>query len=236
MYRLPDFIFFRLLKLRTVTAESGIASEIVRISNVGSEKIEILYLRCGKGGHGDEILNLTPDTIRERINLVLVDVNQDLIGRKVFNIVPRKIVGTATEILNEFQTHQFGIVVCLEVLEHLTESNGDKTLYEIDQKSSKSTILATTNSFVWQPDSLNNPFNAHISGRNVSELRKHGFSKLTGISGYKYQNGPYAIEREDVKFKRFTNYTFPKSQIFLKLSFSLLAIKQSQINSRIVFQ
>jgi hypothetical protein len=96
--------------------------------------------------------------------------------------------------------------------------------------------LVTPKGFVWQPGSLNNPFNAHVSGWNVSELRAHGYSKFTGISGYKYQIGPYAIEKEDVKFRRFTNYFYPIFQIFPKMSFSLLAIKQSPINSRIDFQ
>jgi hypothetical protein len=52
---------------------------------------------------------------------------------------------------------------------------------------------------VWQPPSVNNPFNAHISGWTPSEFRKLGFNKLQGHSGLKVLRGAYAQPKKWIK-------------------------------------
>lgn len=78
------------------------------------------------------------------------------------------------------------LLVCCDVLEHLRKSSGWKLLYEFDNFMAEyqfaKAILVTPNGFVYQPPSLDNSHNAHVSSWEPKELKKAGYKMTKGLT------------------------------------------------------
>lgn len=103
-----------------------------------------------------------------------------------------KIQGIIPSSLSLMPSNSFDVVIALDLIEHLSKSDGYLLLYEMDRISSSLQIVLTPNGFVWQPPSENNPYNAHISGWTIDEFFPFGYRKILGVIGHKYFIGPYA--------------------------------------------
>ena len=103
-----------------------------------------------------------------------------------------KIRGIIPSSLSLLPSNSFDVVIALDLIEHLSKSDGYFLLYEMDRISSSLQIVLTPNGFVWQPPSENNPYNAHISGWKMNEFFPFGYSKILGVVGHKYFIGPYS--------------------------------------------
>ena len=124
----------------------------------------------------------------------------------------------------EFKPKSFDIVLCSEVLEHLTKENGIKLIKKMGVWARKKVIITTPNGFLPQEDFDNNVLHFdnnvlqnHISGWDYSELKelgfklygKHGWKKLKGIGGaLKYKPYIFWIVFSDITQK--ITYYFPK--------------------------
>jgi hypothetical protein len=105
------------------------------------------------------------------------------------------IPGFAPHDLTRVSETSFDIVVAFDVIEHLPEHDGYLLLYEMDRISVEFSCVYTPSGFLWQPPSINNPFNAHISGWQPSTLRQLGWTRVTGIFGFRQLMGPYGRPR-----------------------------------------
>ena len=103
-----------------------------------------------------------------------------------------RIRGIIPSSLSLIPENSFDVVLALDLIEHLSKSDGYLLLYEMDRISSSLQIVLTPNGFVWQPPSGNNPYNAHISGWSMDEFIPFGFSKILGVVGHKFFIGPYS--------------------------------------------
>ena len=112
----------------------------------------------------------------------------------------RRLVSTLAGSSHLFVENEFDIIIAIDVLEHLTRSDGYLFVYELAKLSHKLVFIYTPNGFVWQPPSENNMFNAHISGWSFRDLRALGLEEIRGHVGLRGMFGPYALP----KFERWT--------------------------------
>lgn len=137
-----------------------------------------------------------------------------------------------------FSKNSFDAVMLIEVLEHLSKKDGYKILKLADKWSKKKVILSTPNNFSPMNEVDHNPYQKHLSGWSIAELKKKGFM-IHGVSGLKlfykskkdsdtmvnskcYQNikfKPQALFYGINAFFQIPNYYFPK------YSFGLFAVK-----------
>lgn len=139
----------------------------------------------------------------------------------------RHIQGLAPIALKTLESDSYDLVVAFDLIEHLEKSDGYRLLYEIDRITLGTSIVFTPNGFVWQPPSINNEFNAHVSGWRPAELRSLGWARIEGHTGLKCLIGPYGRS----KFKS-ANLVHATSVLVRKvptLAFAFSAVKQHEI-------
>lgn len=118
-------------------------------------------------------------------------------------------------------------VVALHVVEHLEKNQSLELIHQMSNWADKILIIETPNGFLKQEGTPNNPYQAHLCGFTVNELRSLGFT-VTGTTGMKFlrnnhSKGSYKIKSifvyilDRILFKLF--HRFPK------LSFNLFAYK-----------
>jgi hypothetical protein len=78
----------------------------------------------------------------------------------------------------------FDTVLALDVLEHLTKSDGYKLLGEMSRIAIRKIIVFTPNGYLYQSARDGNPFQTHRSGWTVEELQDLGF-RIEGLNGWK---------------------------------------------------
>jgi hypothetical protein len=172
------------------------------------------------GGGGSYWHNSNLGKLRENnaVEIVLMDAAYDEHTTKQESSIT-KIHGIIPGSLSLVPTNSFDIVIALDLIEHLTKSDGCLLLYEMDRISSSIQIVFTPNGFVWQPPSENNPYNAHISGWEIKDFISFGFKKYFGAVGHKHFIGPYSqlrrvnpsrFHRELVAFSAILVRWFPK--------------------------
>jgi ubiquinone/menaquinone biosynthesis C-methylase UbiE len=173
--------------------------ELNKIAQISKgETIKVLDIGAGSAWYWEEIANEITNFSLEVTLLDAVQLDSKLSRHQQLEF--RRLVGTAPESLTEITANEFDLVVAFDLIEHLSKENGYKLLYEIDRISENSSMLFTPNGYVWQPPSMNNPFNAHISGWTPSELRKLGWDQLRGHTGLRVLREPYGLEKKIVKY------------------------------------
>jgi len=88
----------------------------------------------------------------------------------------------------EFKPKSFDVILCSEVLEHLTKEEGYKLIKKMERWAKKKIIITMPNGYLWQDGYGNNPLQEHKSGWNVEELEELGL-KVYGINGWKKLRG-----------------------------------------------
>ena len=78
-----------------------------------------------------------------------------------------------------FKEKSFDVVLCLEVIEHLTKKDGIKLLKVSEKIAKKQVIVATPVGFQCQDECHGNPYQMHLSGYSCEELVSLGF-KVAG--------------------------------------------------------
>lgn len=84
----------------------------------------------------------------------------------------------------KFDENSFDAVIMLDVLEHLPKETGLDMLKKINSWARKKIILSSPNGYLPQRDIESNPFQRHLSGWKIRELKNFGY-KVYGMSGLK---------------------------------------------------
>jgi hypothetical protein len=219
-----------------INSEQVLAREIQKLS-CQVEKIAILDIGAGPGKiwEGAEFENL----FDSQLKVTLLDASNELLSMS--NKTNQNLVRMTALIprdLSKIPDNAYNCVIAFDVIEHLNKEDGYILLYEMDRIAKELSIILTPNSFVWQPPSINNPYNAHISGWKPQELSKLGWTIQRGQAGFKYFYGPYGLTK-----KKNPNWSILEihaamkilSYMFPRMSFSFLAIKRLK-NKRIELQ
>ena len=126
-----------------------------------------------------------------------------------------------------FRPRSFQTVVLLDVLEHLTKSDGYKIIEEMEKLATDKVVLFTPNGFLNQEDYEGNILQTHLSGWTAPELEKRGF-KVYGVNGAKFFRKEKAQLRINQRW--FYELCFLSEKLvfrFPTLAFQLLAVKKA---------
>jgi 2-polyprenyl-3-methyl-5-hydroxy-6-metoxy-1,4-benzoquinol methylase len=229
--RNPLYFFRYLSEKLPINFEDLIFKELLNAAKVNNEPLKILDLGAGPGSYWRN-KKISDFLLSTKSEVTLFDASEmfnDLVFEKGINIT-RKL-GYLPGDLKLIPDNEFDLVIAIDLIEHLTKSQGYLLLYEIDRISKGSTALMTPNGFAWQPPAENNPYNAHLSGWNMTELRHLGWKVCRGQIGLKQLYGPYAIQKyqgnsklilEGIAILKIVTYLFPKA------SFSIFVTKKKK--------
>jgi hypothetical protein len=236
--RNPLCVFRYLSENLPINYPDLILKDLLELHKELSRPLKILDLGAGPGRYwkSEKLANFLIST---NSKLTLFDASNEFDSETFPQgiLVDRKL-GILPEDLNLIPTDEFDFVIALDLIEHLTKSQGYLLLYEIDRVSTAYSALLTPNGFVWQPPSANNPFNAHISGWNCKDFRNLGWEKIRGQIGIRHFYGPYAIQKyRGVSNLKLELIALTKILSFLlpNLAFSVYVTKKAK-NPRIIEQ
>ena len=98
------------------------------------------------------------------------------------------------QIGQHFEEDAFDCVVALDLIEHLPKEAGLDLLQAMEKVARKKVIVFTPNGFVPQRPYDGNPFQEHLSGWSVDEMRSRGY-RVLGIHGWKPLRGELGAAR-----------------------------------------
>ncbi len=84
-----------------------------------------------------------------------------------------------------FAENEFDVVVCVDVIEHLSKDNGLKLIESAKHWASKFVYISTPNGFLRQDPYDSNSFQEHLSGWSIKEFDSLGFEPIRGGGGLK---------------------------------------------------
>lgn len=104
------------------------------------------------------------------------------------------------ELSRHFQPGQFDACVALDVIEHLTKSDGLKLIADMERIARKRVIFFTPSGFLEQHHASNDDLQEHLSGWEAAEMERLGY-RVIGQLGPKRLRGEYhALKRRPAAF------------------------------------
>lgn len=202
------------------------------ITKIDSAEIYILDIGCGPSDMWEKVSKKLPINTRKRITLTMFDAETSLITN--LNLGFKQVLiqkGLAPDDLSKFKDDQFDLVICFNLIEHLSKSMGYLLLYQIDRISCKSKIIYTPNGFVLQPPAINAQHNSHISGWQKKDFKQFGYRISIGQVGLKFLFGPYAKPKYSYKIiYKLSGLLYPLIQRFPKYCFSIVYISRNKLD------
>lgn len=95
-----------------------------------------------------------------------------------------------------FEPESFDCIIALDLLEHLPREKGLELLRAMERLAARKVVVFTPNGFVPQAPYDENPFQEHLSGWSVEEMRDRGY-RVRGLYGWK----PLRGERGEPKWR-----------------------------------
>ena len=126
----------------------------------------------------------------------------------------------------EFKERSFDAVVAFELVEHLTKEEGDKLIHNMERWARKKIIISTPAGYVPQGEIGNNPYQRHMSGWDIAELKQLGF-KVRGSCGWRGlrdQDGRIKFKPEII-WQTISSFTSIIVYHYPQLSFDLFCVK-----------
>ena len=129
-----------------------------------------------------------------------------------------------------FRPESFEAVLALDVLEHLKKADGYRLMENMEKIARYAIVVFTPNGFVHQLEYDSNPYQIHLSGWTVIELRRIGF-QVNGINGLKFLRKEKAELRfrPKILFNLFSDISQKLAYHFPNLAFQLLCVKKLHI-------
>ncbi|MGH7975495.1 MAG: class I SAM-dependent methyltransferase [Limisphaerales bacterium] len=100
------------------------------------------------------------------------------------------IHGDVREIASHFKSGQFDACIAMDVIEHLSVADGLKLMHHMELIAKKKVVFFTPNGFLPQKQSADSDLQAHLSGWETEEMRRHGYD-VVGMLGPKKLRGEY---------------------------------------------
>jgi len=214
---------------------SSVVNEAKLAARVIGDKVRILDIGHGSGHHWAALNQKPLKTHLEIVITALDAIVPQLIAESVSKPpLEGYIQGEAPMALTQIPSQSFDLVIAFDLIEHLSKENGYLLLYEMERISKYSAVIFTPNGHVWQPPTLENPMQAHISGWSPAELRAFGWNRIRGATGLKFMFGPYAEPVGNLDYwNRITSVSLSRiAWLFPKLAFSFVAIRRKTLRER----
>jgi hypothetical protein len=131
-----------------------------------------------------------------------------------------------SDIDHNIESSSFECVLANDVLEHLEKEAGLRFLQSLERIATKRVIIFTPNGFLTQEPFEGNPWQRHLSGWSVKEMRSRGY-RVYGINGWKAIRG----EMCEIKFRPkllwliISYFTQPITYFFPSLSYQIFCVK-----------
>lgn len=229
-------VLFRKVSTSLPISLSDLLTHEIRQLGKKSTQLTILDLGAGSANYWADVLKEFPNF---QFELHLMDAAViDGSSFSLPNVRQSRIQGMIPTDLTAFPDNAYDLVVAFDLIEHLPKDTGYLLLYEVDRISSSTSVIFTPNGFVWQPPSVNNVFNAHLSGWQPRELRNLGWKKIRGHTGFQGLHGPYGMHKDWAKGWFFLELGALLQILVWKVpryAFSFSATKRTK-NSRILEQ
>ena len=132
----------------------------------------LIDVGCGRG-----IIGAMTRIYRTPKRLVGVDIFQDYIDFcKKFRFYDELHLLDLRQTPLPFQDNEFSVATCIETIEHLPKTQGEKLLNEL-QRIADIIIVSTPSAHFKQPRThvSKNPFQAHVSKWTVEDFKKRGY-------------------------------------------------------------
>jgi 2-polyprenyl-3-methyl-5-hydroxy-6-metoxy-1,4-benzoquinol methylase len=175
----------------------------------------VVDLGCGKGING---FLIRASRYLHDAKVIGLEINEDYINFCKQHNIYNEIIKKKLPIL-PFKNKTIELIICTEVIEHLTRKDGTKLLDEIDRTCNGRAIVSTPNIFFeTMPGDSDD---RHLSLWTVEDFKSRGY-KVYGL-GVKM---PLLWGDKFLKIKQALYYFFtPISYLFPYISGSLIAIK-----------
>jgi hypothetical protein len=117
-------------------------------------------------------------------------------------------------------------VVALDLIEHLPRDRALRLLDAFERTARRRVVVLTPNGFVSQPGTAENPFQEHVSGFSVGDLRARGY-RVRGVLGPWFLFGPFGDVRLRPGFlwRRVADLASPLVYRAPSVAFALLCTK-----------
>jgi hypothetical protein len=133
-----------------------------------NDQVSILDIGHGKG------LHLKNVKFNSRVEIVGFDVSASWLSESIKS----SVTGNAPKDLDLILDSSFDIVMAFDLIEHLSREDGYKLLYHMERIARDST--------------LDNPFDAHVSGWSHRDFKAFGYTRLRKGARLKFLLGPYS--------------------------------------------
>jgi SAM-dependent methyltransferase len=135
--------------------------------------------------------------------------------------------GDVRDVARLFAPASFDAVVALDVIEHLPRDAALRALCDLERVARRRLVVVTPNGFVPQAGTPENPFQEHLCGFTVDDMRERGFA-VTGTYGLRVLLGPYAGVRWQPAplWRRVADLSALATARLPRLAFSLLCVKE----------
>ena len=90
-----------------------------------------------------------------------------------------------------FPPKSFDVVLASDVIEHLTKTEGEQLLLDMERLARHKVIVFTPNGFLSQGEFENNQHQLHKSGWEENDFKKRGY-EIIGINGLRLLRGEFA--------------------------------------------
>jgi hypothetical protein len=116
-------------------------------------------------------------------------------------------------------------VLTSDVIEHLSKHDGYELICQMEAIAKKRVVIFTPNGMLGQKPEPDNPFQAHLSGWTVSEMRRLGY-KVVGVHGFKwFRVGQAQLRAPKAVFKRLSILTQDLAKHLPGLAYQILCYK-----------
>jgi len=110
------------------------------------------------------------------------------------------ICGDIRNLANYFKPDQFDACIAMDVIEHLPKEDGLKLMRDMELIAKRKVVFFTPNGFLPQRQSDDSDLQAHFSGWEPEEMKRHGYD-VFGMLGPKNLRGEYhALKRHPAFF------------------------------------